>query len=109
MAVARGQSRITGGHRLRDKESDRIASIAACLNALGADARETEDGLVIEGRPGGLTGGAAHAQNDHRIAMMAAALTPACAGPVRLADADTVAKSWPRFWQDWAQLGGEGT
>ena len=107
MAVARGVSRITGGRRLRDKESDRIASIAAALNALGADVRETADGMEITGRPEGLAGGRADAQGDHRIAMMAAAVSAACAGPVVISGADAVAKSWPRFWQDFARLGGE--
>ncbi len=105
MAVAEGESRITGGQRLRDKESDRIAAITACLNGLGADVEETADGMVIRGRER-LAGGAVDSCNDHRIAMMAAAVSPACAGPVVLSGHRAVQKSWPGFWESFRQLGG---
>lgn len=105
MAVALGVSRITGGKRLRDKESDRIAAIASCLNGLGADVTETEDGMVIRGRER-LSGGRVSSCNDHRIAMMAASVSPACAGPVVLEGYSAVAKSWPGFWNAFRQLGG---
>ncbi len=105
MAVAGGESRITGGKRLRDKESDRIAAIAACLNGLGADVTETEDGMIIQGKAR-LTGGMVDSCNDHRIAMMAAAVSPACAGPVVLSGYSAVKKSWPGFWNVFRQLGG---
>lgn len=106
MAVAAGESRITGGARLRAKESDRLQSIEACLNALGADAEAAEDGLVIRGRAG-LRGGRAQAFNDHRIAMMAAAVSGACAEPVILEGRESVAKSWPGFWAVFKSLGGD--
>lgn len=105
MAVAEGESRITGGRRLRDKESDRIAAIAACLNGLGADVAETEDGMIIRGKER-LTGGAVDSCNDHRIAMMAAAVSPACVGPIVLSGYNAVRKSWPGFWDAFRQLGG---
>ena len=105
MAMAGGESRITGGRRLRDKESDRIAAIADCLNGLGADVTETEDGMIIRGKDH-LTGGTVDSCNDHRIAMMAAAVLPACAGPVILSGHVAVKKSWPGFWDAFRLLGG---
>jgi 3-phosphoshikimate 1-carboxyvinyltransferase len=105
MAVAQGESRITGGRRLREKESDRIMSIAACLSALGADITETEDGMIIHGKAR-LSGGAASSAGDHRIAMMAAAASPLCEGPIYLKGHEAVAKSWPGFWESFRGLGG---
>lgn len=66
-ACAAGTTRITGAARLRYKESDRLASIAAALRALGADVRDLPDGLEIAG--GRLTDGMVDACGDHRIAM----------------------------------------
>ena len=42
-------------HELRVKESDRIAAMVQGLKAIGIDARETPDGIVIQG--GRLQGG----------------------------------------------------
>jgi 3-phosphoshikimate 1-carboxyvinyltransferase len=106
MAVAEGESRIAGGKRLRMKESDRIASIAACLNVLGAKVTPLEDGLQIVGVRG-LKGGEAPSANDHRIAMMAAAASPLCTAPIMLSGWEAVNKSWPGFWEDFGKLGGE--
>ena len=103
-AAAEGETRITGAKRLRLKESDRIATTAALLRALGASVREMEDGLVITG--GGLRGGTADASGDHRIAMAAAVASCACAEPVRILGAQAVAKSYPDFFADFAALGG---
>jgi 3-phosphoshikimate 1-carboxyvinyltransferase len=106
MAVAEGESRISGGKRLRIKESDRISSIAACLNALGGKAEPTEDGLRITGVDA-LKGGEASSRNDHRIAMMAASISALCEGPVVLEGWEAVAKSWPGFWGEFVNLGGK--
>ncbi len=98
-AAAEGETRITGAGRLRLKESDRLQTTAAMLQALGADIRETEDGLTIIGAPA-LTGGCADAAGDHRIAMSAAAAASVSEGPVTVLGAECVKKSYPRFWED---------
>ena len=103
-AVAEGTTVIRNAARLRLKESDRLATTTATLTALGADITETEDSLVIEGRRH-LNGGAADAAGDHRIAMMAAIASAACAGTVRICCAQAVNKSYPAFWSDCAALG----
>ena len=49
-AAIPGTTTITGAARLRLKESDRLATTAHTLRALGAQVEEREDGLVIQGR-----------------------------------------------------------
>ena len=95
---------ITGAARLRDKESDRLATVSAGLAALGASVAETDDGLVIQGT-GELGPGEVDAANDHRIAMMAAIAATRATGPVTIRGAECVAKSYPTFFDDLRQLG----
>lgn len=104
-ACADGTTEITNAARLRLKESDRLATTAAMLNALGADVTEQPNGLVIHGRAQ-LMGGTADAFGDHRIAMAAAAAACACAQPVTITGAQAVQKSYPRFWDDLQKLKG---
>ncbi len=104
-ASAAGTTEITNAARLRLKESDRLASTTAMLRALGADITERPDGLVIRGKAR-LSGGTADACGDHRIAMAAAVAACACDAPVTICGAQTVQKSYPRFWEDLAQLKG---
>ena len=105
-AAADGESRIVNAGRLRLKESDRLKSTAALLRALGGEAEELEDGLVIRGR-GALRGGRADSAGDHRIAMSAAAAACLCGEPVELSGAESVEKSYPDFWTDFESLKGE--
>ena len=97
-ALAQGTTRITGAGRLRIKESDRLATTTAVLRALGADVRETNDGLVIVGKPT-LGGGTVQSFGDHRIAMTAAVASLGCQAPVTIEGAQAVAKSYPTFWE----------
>lgn len=103
-AFSRGTTRFTGGARLRIKESDRLKTVSAMINALGGDAEETADGLIVRGKP--LTGGTVSAENDHRIAMAAAIAAAFSAGDVTITGAEAVNKSYPRFFEDFSQLGG---
>ena len=102
-ALADGITHITGAARLRIKESDRLMSSAAVLGALGADITETEDGLIIVGKPS-LAGGPVDAFGDHRIAMTAAVASLGCQGPVSIDGAQAVAKSYPTFWEQLSAL-----
>ncbi len=102
-ATAAGETRLTGAARLRGKESDRLHTTAAMLTALGADAAETPDGLIIRGR-GRLRGGSVDAANDHRIAMAAAVAASVCQTEVIINGAACVDKSYPAFWEDLAWL-----
>jgi len=102
--AARGETRIYNASRLRLKESDRIAAIVQELTKLGADITETADGFVIRGGKK-LHTARCSAHNDHRIAMMLAIMGGMCGG-VELDDTDCIAKSAPRFLQEFTSLGG---
>ena len=104
-ATATGTTRITGAARLRLKESDRIKSTCALLNALGGCAEPTDDGLVIHGKPQ-LSGGKVSSFGDHRIVMAAAVLAQNCSSPVTVTDAQAVNKSFPAFFETIQSLGG---
>ena len=95
---------ITGAARLRLKESDRIAAMAAAIRALGGRTDETPDGLIIHGTA--LPGGTVDGRNDHRVVMSAAVAATACLGPVTVLGAEAVSKSYPGFWRDFEALGG---
>ncbi len=97
--------RITGGARLRLKESDRIATTAAMIRALGGRAEELPDGLLIG--KGGLRGGCVDGAGDHRIVMAAAVSSAFCKEDVEILGAEAVAKSYPDFWEDFRKAGGK--
>ena len=92
--------------RLRLKESDRIASVCAALNALGGSAAPDGDRIIITGT-GRLRGGVVDACGDHRIAMLGAAASALCEDPVTIVGAEAVNKSYPGFFKDFALLGGK--
>ena len=103
-SVSKGQTRIYGAARLRLKESDRLTSITTVLSSLGADIREIDDGLIINGRPS-LIGGCVDSFGDHRIAMSAAVASAICEDKVTITRAEAVNKSYPAFWRVLGSLG----
>ena len=96
-ARASGKTTITGASRLRLKESDRIATTAALLRALGGTVTECDDGLVIEGSC--LTGGTVDGAGDHRIVMSGAVASLFANGAVTITGTEAVAKSYPDFFR----------
>ena len=102
-ALAEGTTRIGNAARLRLKESDRIRSTSAMLQALGAEAEELPDGMVIHGKMH-LVGGCADPFGDHRIAMAAATAACGCRESVTVLQPGCVAKSYPEFWADLDRL-----
>jgi len=102
-AAAKGTTAIRNAGRLRIKESDRLAAVTNMLATLGADIRETGDGLIIHGgKP--LTGGTVSSWGDHRIAMSAAIAAVLCAEPVIIQGAEAVNKSYPTFFEERRRL-----
>ncbi len=95
---------FTDIQRLRLKESDRVASVLAMVKGLGGHAEATDHTLTVHGT--GLSGGTVSSFNDHRIAMAAAIAATVCRKPVTILDAGAVQKSYPRFWEEYARLGG---
>jgi 3-phosphoshikimate 1-carboxyvinyltransferase len=94
-ACASGRTLIRGAAELRVKESDRIATMATGLRALGITVDESPDGAVIHG--GHLQGGAVDSHGDHRIAMAFAVAGQVAEGEVRINDVANVATSFPGF------------
>ena len=76
---------FTGTERLRLKESDRLASTAAMIEAV-------KRGETVK------------TCNDHRIAMSAAVMACYAKVPVTIDDDGCVAKSYPGFWTDFGNL-----
>lgn len=99
-AKAVGNTRIYNASRLRIKESDRIKTVLSMLSALGADAEETADGMIIHGGKA-LCSGEVDGANDHRIVMSAAVAALACKGAVTIHGAQAVSKSYPDFFDDY--------
>jgi 3-phosphoshikimate 1-carboxyvinyltransferase len=94
-AVAKGRTIVRGAAELRVKESDRIATMAAGMRALGVSIEETPDGAIIDG--GAIGGGAVDSHGDHRIAMSFAAAGLAAQGAITIRDCANVATSFPGF------------
>jgi len=96
---ARGKSVVRGAAELRVKESDRIEAVTDGLRACGARVRSRADGWTITGVPARLRGGRVDARGDHRIAMLGAVAGLASREGVEVLGADTVAISFPGFFQ----------
>lgn len=104
-SLCEGQTVIVNAARLRLKESDRLATTAKGLRALGADITERGDSLVINGVPE-LNGGAADGANDHRIVMALAIAAQRCKNKVTITGSDCISKSYPAFFEHYNALGG---
>ncbi len=102
---ARGTTVIRDAQELAVKESNRIATTASQLRAIGAAIEETPDGMRIEGGTG-AAGGQARSFSDHRLAMALAVAALAARGPVTIDEADAVSVSYPGFWEHLDQLSG---
>ena len=102
-AVAEGATLIRDAEELRVKESDRIASTAALLRALGAEVEERPNGLRIAGGAS-LRGGLVESRGDHRIAMAAAVAALVAEGETELRGSGAVEISYPEFWRDLERL-----
>ena len=94
-ACADGETVVTGAAELRVKESDRIQVMADGLQALGVDARATDDGMVIQG--GEISGGSVHSHDDHRIAMAFSIAALRAQGVITVDDCENVNTSFPDF------------
>lgn len=101
-----GKTRIYNASRLRIKESDRLMAMTQCINSLGGNAEETEDGMIIHGT-GTLKGGTVNGFGDHRIVMSAAIASVLCKEQVEIIGAEAVNKSYPTFFEDFKKLGGK--
>lgn len=101
---ADGKTEFCGAKRLRLKESDRLQTVANMINSLGGAAEVLPDGLTVY--PKKLSGGVVDGCNDHRIVMAAAIAAAVAQGETVILGAEAVNKSYPKFFEDYAALGG---
>jgi 3-phosphoshikimate 1-carboxyvinyltransferase len=95
-ACAEGETLVRGALELRVKESDRLASMAQGLTALGVENQLLADGLWIRGTDR-LGGGTVDSHGDHRIAMSFAVASLKARAPLEILDVANVATSFPGF------------
>ena len=105
MALAEGESLVSGAEELRVKETDRIRSMVQNLNAVGGQLQELPDGCLIRGVEG-FRGGKISSFGDHRTAMSLAIATLAMEGELVIEDTDCVGTSFPSFFQEFERLKG---
>ena len=102
---ATGETVLGNVPQAREKETDRIAVMAAELAKLGADVTELPDGLVIRG--GGLGGGSVCGHGDHRVVMALIVAGLAAEGTVEVDTAEAAGVTYPGFWDDMRGLGAD--
>ncbi|HMQ33521.1 MAG TPA: 3-phosphoshikimate 1-carboxyvinyltransferase [Chloroflexaceae bacterium] len=108
-ACASGETLVRDAQELRAKETDRIATVAAGLDALGVEVEPTADGMGIVGlgRPA-LRGAALPSHGDHRLAMAWAVASLVATGETRVADPACADVSYPNFWETLSRLEAPG-
>lgn len=106
-ALAEGPTTFSGAGELRLKETDRVATLASELAAVGARVEERPDGLAVPGG-GRFHGVGVRSHGDHRVAMamaVAGLARPGSGGePVRIDGWEAVATSYPGFAEDLERL-----
>ncbi|MFT5777652.1 MAG: 3-phosphoshikimate 1-carboxyvinyltransferase, partial [Crocinitomicaceae bacterium] len=102
-AFCDGVSMIKGVHRLAAKESDRGLALQEEFCLLGLKIDLEEDVMIIHGGTP-LNSAIVDAHNDHRIAMCLAIAGSFIEGGVTIKGAESVAKSYPGFWDDLESL-----
>lgn len=106
-SLANGRTEIINAGRLRIKECDRLAAINSELSKLGVNIIEKEDGLIIDGIDSLEGGIELWSHKDHRIAMTLAVIATRCKNPIIIKDYECIAKSYPKFFEDYKMLGGK--
>lgn len=101
---AKSKTRIYNASNARNKESNRIKSIATELSKMGAHIVEEIDGLTVY--PSTLKGSKVFSHQDHRIAMSLAIAALACQGDTFIEDSGCVSKTYPHFFDELKRLGG---
>ncbi|MBO8154960.1 MAG: 3-phosphoshikimate 1-carboxyvinyltransferase [Bacillaceae bacterium] len=95
---AEGVTVIKDARELRYKETDRIKAVVDVLGRLGANIKELDDGMVIEG-PVALKGGQVSSYHDHRIGMMAAIASFISKDSITIEHASCINISYPLFFE----------
>lgn len=105
-ALSKGRTRIFNAKRLRYKECDRLNAIALGINKLGGCIKQTEDGLIIDGKEF-LNGGEVDNFNDHRMAMTFTIASLKSKNNIIMNNFEAVNKSYPQFYPQFTKNGGK--
>jgi 3-phosphoshikimate 1-carboxyvinyltransferase len=100
---AAGDTWFLGARELRVKESDRLEAVRRGIAELGGHGGVEGDDLVVAG--GGLTGGAAEARGDHRMAMTFVVAALAAGKPAEVDGVEAADVSFPGFVPTLVTLG----
>ena len=99
-----GESRITGVSRLKHKESDRGLVLKEEFAKLGVEVVIEDNTMIVKG--GKIKGGNVFSHEDHRIAMATAVAGLNAESSVIIEGTECVSKSYPEFFEDLKDIGG---
>lgn len=102
----KGESVIKSIARLRFKESDRIKALTSQLSKMGVKMEVHDDHMKIYHSPK-IKGAIINPYGDHRIAMACTIMALKAEGKTVIKNASCVRKSYPEFFTDLANLGGQ--
>ena len=100
-ALADSTTTIRGVAHLRGHETDRLKALVSEINALGGDATETADGMIINPKP--LHGGFWKTYEDHRMATAGCIIGLKVEG-VEIEDIQVTSKTMPGFAGLWLEM-----
>ena len=96
--AANGCSKISGLHRLLNKESNRLKSVQEMLLRFGVENNVKNDTIFIHGT-GKVKAAEIDSYNDHRIVMAAAIAATISDGPISIENVEAIQKSYPTFFE----------
>ena len=100
---AEGTTELYNGAMARNKESDRIFSIARELRKMGANIEERLDGVIIH--HSSLHGAELESHSDHRILFSLSVAALAANGHTTIFGIECGAKTIPNFYEDFLSIG----
>lgn len=103
VAAAKNGGKFTGTKRLRDKESDRVASMVSELSKFGAEFTVEDDALTVKKSKLHMPSEVICGHNDHRIVMSLAVICTLFGG--KIDGVEAVKKSYPEFFEALEKLG----
>jgi 3-phosphoshikimate 1-carboxyvinyltransferase len=96
--AANGCSKISGIHRLLNKESNRLTSVQEMLLRFDVESSVENDTIFIHGT-GKVKATEIDSYNDHRIVMAAAIAATISDGPISIQNPEAIQKSYPIFFE----------
>ena len=103
LAAVFGGASFSGTKRLKIKESDRATAMAAELKKFGIDVDVFENEVIVHGGKLNTPNETLCGHNDHRIVMALSLLCSITGGSIN--DSESVAKSYPDFFEKIKSLG----